>query len=997
MQIPPGPLVVEDSDDDALLLAVLQSSLDCIVLVDALGRVVEFNPAAEATFGYTRAEALGKPMADLLIPERLRGLHNEHFARYLATGERRTLGRRLEFDALRADGSEVPIELAIAVIRPAPNALFAGFMRDLTKSRHAEESERRFRVAMDNSADMFLLIDRATMRYVDFNSTACRLLGYSREELLARGPQDVLPLSRAELEQSYDALIADPSMRGGINRYYICKDGSHLPFESTRHVLRSGERWLIAAIARDIRERHAIEGTLRESEARFRQTFELAASGMAHVGPDRRFLRVNRKLAAMLGYTEEELVGRPVADFSYPGDLESPAAPGDAASPQWRFLRKDGAPLWASISMALARDAAGEPDYEILVLEDVTERRAQREKIERLTRVHALLSGTNAAIVRIRERNELFLETCRIAVSAGGFAVARVVELDAAGRGRVAAAIDTNPQAFERVVEAYNRDPRGAQGILALAIQTGEAQVSNDAANDPRLPSRKWGGGGSYSLAVLPLKVEGRTTGVIVLRSREAGRFDAEEMKLLGELAGDISFALDHIEKEHRLNYLALYDSLTGLANRTLLVERMESSIQAATQSGAKFALGIIDLERLRTVNESLGRQTGDALIKAVAERFVRAAGKAEVARIGADQFVVMLPAVKGRSEAERMAQAMVRECFGEAFAVEGNELRVAAKAGVAMCPKDGRDAETLLRHAELALRRGKRTGDPLTFFALEMVVRSAGTLTLENKLRKALEAGEFVLHYQPKVGSLSSRITGVEALIRWESAELGLVPPMQFIPLMEETGLILPVGEWALARAVADHRRWVGMGLAAPRVAVNVSAVQLRRNDFSATLEAALAAGAVPMGLDLELTESLIMEDIEGNVRKLKKARDLGASIAIDDFGTGYSSLAYLAKLPVQALKIDRSFVVTMLQDADTMALVQTVISLAHSLRLKVVAEGVDEEAQARVLRLLRCDEMQGFLFAKPLAFEQMTALLEQEQAGVADGSVPGVRRRLS
>ncbi len=215
MQIPPRPLVVEDSDDDALLLAILQSSLDCIVLVDALGRLVEFNPAAEATFGYTRAEVLGKPMADLLIPERLRGLHNEHFARYLATGERRTLGRRLEFDALRADGSEVPIELAIAVIRPAPHALFAGFMRDLTKRRHAEESERRFRVAMDNSADMFLLIDRATMRYVDFNPTACRLLGYSRDELLARGPQDVLPLSRAELEQSYDALIADPAVRGG--------------------------------------------------------------------------------------------------------------------------------------------------------------------------------------------------------------------------------------------------------------------------------------------------------------------------------------------------------------------------------------------------------------------------------------------------------------------------------------------------------------------------------------------------------------------------------------------------------------------------------------------------------------------------------------------------------------------------------------------------------------------------------------------------------------
>jgi EAL domain-containing protein (putative c-di-GMP-specific phosphodiesterase class I) len=225
-----------------------------------------------------------------------------------------------------------------------------------------------------------------------------------------------------------------------------------------------------------------------------------------------------------------------------------------------------------------------------------------------------------------------------------------------------------------------------------------------------------------------------------------------------------------------------------------------------------------------------------------------------------------------------------------------------------------------------------------------------------------------------------TQRIVGVEALIRWQSPELGLVPPMQFIPLMEETGLILEVGAWALDRAIADHLRWTKLGLPAPRVAVNVSAIQLRRRDFVAAVQEALKQGATPPGVDLEITESLIMEDIESSIKKLKEVRALGLSIAIDDFGTGYSSLGYLARLPVQSLKIDRSFIITMLKDSDTMTLVQTIISLAHSLRLKVIAEGVDAAEQAKMLRLLRCDEMQGYLFSRPVPFEQMSGLLAEQ-----------------
>jgi diguanylate cyclase (GGDEF)-like protein len=433
--------------------------------------------------------------------------------------------------------------------------------------------------------------------------------------------------------------------------------------------------------------------------------------------------------------------------------------------------------------------------------------------------------------------------------------------------------------------------------------------------------------------------------------------------------------------RQRELDNLALYDPLTGLANRSLLIERVNRSIGEAARTGGKFPLVVADIERFRTVNESLGRQAGDALLRQAAARLGRAAGRNEAGRSGPDQFTVVLPAVKGRSEAARRVQALASECFGESFEVDGKHLGASIKAGIALYPNDGANAEALINHAEAALRKCKEAGEPFLFYTRALTTWTAATLTLENRLRQALKNEEFVLYYQAKVDTVARRVTGVEALIRWQSPELGLVPPMDFIPLMEETGMTLEAGAWALRRAAADHRRWRALGLAAPRVAVNVSPAQLRRKDFVAAVAGALKDGAgpdgAPAGIDLEVTESLVMQDIEGNIRKFEEIRALGLDIAIDDFGTGYSSLAYLAKLPVQSLKIDRSFVVTMLTDAATMTLVQMIISLARSLDLKVVAEGVDSEEQAKMLGLLRCDELQGYLFSEPLPFAEMAVLL--------------------
>jgi len=288
-----------------------------------------------------------------------------------------------------------------------------------------------------------------------------------------------------------------------------------------------------------------------------------------------------------------------------------------------------------------------------------------------------------------------------------------------------------------------------------------------------------------------------------------------------------------------------------------------------------------------------------------------------------------------------------------------------------------------LLRSAEMALKNAKLTESRYSFYTSQLGRALQDRRLLENSLRLALDNGELLLYYQPKVDLETRRLTGIEALMRWRHPERGMVMPATFIPLMEETGLIVEAGVWALRQASADRARWHALSLRAPRVAVNVSSVQLRRDDFVRTVETSLPLGESEPGIDIEVTESLLMKDVAELIEKLSRIRKLGVSIALDDFGTGYSSLAYLAKLPVETIKIDRSFVVAMLDDPSAMTLVSTVISLAHALKLKTVAEGVESEEQAKILHLLRCDEMQGYLVSQPLSFDEMTTYLASLNTG--------------
>jgi diguanylate cyclase (GGDEF)-like protein/PAS domain S-box-containing protein len=737
-------------------------------------------------------------------------------------------------------------------------------------------------------------------------------------------------------------------------------------------------------------EHHRLLRELSEEQRFLRNLMDNIPDAIFFKDREHRFLRLNQVHARYLGVERpEDPVGRTADDFC-PADEarqrrledEEVMRTGKPMADKVRRMTLPGGGFrWSSTTKAAIKDEKGAVTSLVGIVRDVTERQLAEEKVRRLNRVYAMLSAINALIVRAPNREELYREACRIATEAGGFPFAWIGTVENGAILPVAShGID---QGFLATIGTrLSLIPGDSQEvtIAAQAVVGGKAVVSNDVQSDPRVVFKQaLAERGIQSLAAFPLVVSESVVAVLVLHVAERGFFDDEEMRLLTNLAGDISFALEHIEKTERLNYLAYYDSLTGLQNRSLFAEQAGLACTAAAYGNAMLAVAVLDIERFRTINDTLGRQAGDALLKQIAGRMgEHAAETARVARIGADQFAILIPDVQGEDELARRTEQRMREIFGPPYRIGETELRIAAKQGIAVFPGDGADADTLLGNAEAALKRAKATGERYLFYAQEMTERVGEHLKMENRLRQALERDEFVLHYQPKIDLESRRIVGMEALIRWMTPDGQLVPPMKFIPLLEETGLILDVGAWAMRRAATDYRDLARQGIVVPRIAVNVSSVQLRRRDFVDTVKRAIDHESSPAGIDLEVTESLIMADMAGNIAKLRALRELGMEIAIDDFGTGYSSLAYLANLPVQALKIDRSFVITMLENPNTMTLVSTIISLAHSLKLKVIAEGVDSEDQAKMLRLLHCDQMQGYLFSKPLAFPQIAALLK-------------------
>ena len=769
---------------------------------------------------------------------------------------------------------------------------------------------------------------------------------------------------------------------------------SNAPTYEVSYVLKQYNAALVRKLEQKNLDLELTNKQLAESERRFSDVLGKAELLSLMLDKEARITYCNDYLLRLTGWNREEVLGRDWFELFIPPDLEeSKRVFGDliADLPEaWHreseILTRSGARRLVRWNNSVLRSVWGEVIGTASIGEDITEQKQAEIRIRGLNRVYAVLSGINTLIVRVRDRQELFEEACRIAVEDGKFGMAWIGEFDRT-------TLEVTPIAWkgmdERVASpkasARGDIPEG-QGMVGRAIRGKKPVITNDISADPGAGGprrdealRK----GLHSIIAMPLIVEGEVAATLTLFARERNFFSGDEMRLLTELAGNISFALDHLAKAKQLAHVAYYDTLTSLPNRTLFLERLSQALRTAARSSSRLALTIGDVKRFRLVNETLGRRAGDELLKQIAGRLPKTTRDPEnLARVAGDSFAMFLPDIHDLSEFAHRIENLDVEAFQVPYMIEGQELKVSMAIGIAIYPDDGADAETLFRNAEAALKKTKILSEPFLFYEPSINAKVANALKLENKLHRAMESEQFVLHYQPKVDSTSGLITGVEALIRWQDPDTGLVPPGQFIPLLEETGMILEVGFWAIRRALCDFGRWRAAGLRAPRIAVNVSTIQLQQKDFVETVKSIIAenqaSNDVPGGgLDLEITESLIMRNIGEIIPRLKALRDSGVDIIVDDFGTGHSSLGYLARLPITALKIDRSFVDSMSKNPESKIIVSTIISLGHSFNVKVVAEGVETEDQAKLLRQLKCDELQGYLLGRPAPFESVTALL--------------------
>jgi diguanylate cyclase (GGDEF)-like protein/PAS domain S-box-containing protein len=814
-----------------------------------------------------------------------------------------------------------------------------------------------------------------------------------------------------------------------------------------------------------LQRKHA-ETDLRESEERFRGTFELAGSGIAHLSLEGTFLRVNRSLCRMLGYAQDELIGRSVRELSHPADRDAGSL--ERARFEKRYIRKDGSVAWVDLTVALARDAHGRAAYEIVVMDDITEQKAAQAALERfrtaldrsadmffLVDMHdsrlldfnetacaalgysreELIGRSSEHILADRSIDEVIsyrrkdgstfpVEAKRTVLETADGSILVVVSRDLTER-KLEEARKSAHLRYQQRIAAFGqsalarRDPqeladdavqqvqlalgadcvayvergpeRGQLAVRALAGAEASAERTAHSTGDPlshvlesgvrfcaecTLPF-DWGRTPAAS-AIVPVPGEPGVRGALCAVSRSR-QFGADELNFLDAVAAVLTAGLKRVASEERLAFLAQFDSLTGLPNRALLADRFAQMIDQTRRRGLILGVLFVDLDDFKGVNDTLGHAAGDELLREASRRLHEAVRPGDtVARISGDEFALVLADLARQEDAALVAQKIV-ERLAAPFQLAGHEVFVTASVGIASYPADGHDAETLLGAADAAMYRAKQSGrNTFQFFTAEINQRTRARALLGAELRRALEREEFALAYQPKYDLLTMRPCGGEALLRWNHPEKGQVSPAQFVHVLEETGLIVAVGEWVLRRACADVKACAAAGVRPVPVAVNLSARQFRQHDLEARIRALISAAAVsPDLIELEITESHLMHDPAHAIHVMRALREEGIRIAIDDFGTGYSSLAYLTRFPVAALKIDRSFVAGIGRETSDPAIVRTIIEMARTLGFTVIAEGVETQAQVEFLRQFGCHQAQGYFFARPMPVEDFRALI--------------------
>ncbi|MGH8691583.1 MAG: sensor domain-containing protein, partial [Burkholderiales bacterium] len=946
------------ADEISRLLAEQQALLDNVVVGIAISRerrLVRCNRRFEEMFGFAAGAAIGISWRQVYFTE-------EEFDKrarvYAELDQGRTHAR--EQWLRRQDGSGFWCRVsgrAVAAGEPARG--YVWLMEDITERRRADEAlERLVReqdAVLQNAVTGIIFVkDR---RIVRCNRRFEELFGYGAGELVNHSTRFMFA-SDEEYEAGGGTLY-EPVWRGEtvyVERRHVRRDGSRIWCSLSGRAVQPGDPaqgsvWLFDDITQEHESEERVQRALAEQEL----ILDNASVGIAFVR-NRAIQRCNRFLEDMAGAGPGDLIGQSTALlFASREEWEdagrraySSTPPGGTFDGEARFRRRDGSTF--ACRARGRRTDTGEPEQEwIWSYEDVTAEREAELRVSRaLAEQDLILDNATVGIAFVRnrviQRCNRFLEDM-VGAARGALVGSRSATLFASEQGWQEAA----RRAFEETppggIHVADARLKRADGSTFLCSMRGRRIDPGDA-------EQEWIW--SYE---------------DVTAEREA---DLRVQQALGELERAVAERTAELEQaQARAQHLADHDALTGLPNRRLLEDRLTQALALSYRNRKNTAVMFVDLDRFKYINDSLGHAVGDAVLREVAGRLVRQLRVGDtICRIGGDEFVVVLPEAKRSSDVAHVAQKVIEQ-LSQPVTVEERELVVTCSIGIAVYPDDGRDAESLIRNADAAMYHAKELGRAnYQFFTEQMNQAASRRLALESDLRRALGKDELRVHYQPIVDAASGRIAAHEALARWQHPERGLVHPGEFIQLAEETGIILKLGEWVLRESCRWNtfigaRSDDGGGL---QIAVNLSARQFNDPQLPRVVARALKeTGLPPRLLELEITESTAMQQTDVTLRTLKKLKSLGVTIAIDDFGTGYSSLSYLRRFPVDKVKIDRSFVAEVPADRDQGAIVSAIIALAHALQIRVVAEGVETEAQREFLKGCGCDFIQGYLVGRP------------------------------